>query len=127
METLYRKNRNGRYEPAGVHGTPDLSNGIWLVETKEYSKSLKNLVWRLGDVKPFGDIVDDASLVALEDDLATYLNKIQDENSDEFQAIKEKLFGFMNKVPPAIYNVSMSDMAMIIIEFLRKKIISEKI
>lgn len=37
MEKIYRKLENGRYVEAG-YNIPDISDGIWVVQTKPYSK-----------------------------------------------------------------------------------------
>jgi hypothetical protein len=53
MEKLYRKKKNGRYEEV-IGYTDTLSDGIWLVQTKPYSRSLTSLLWKVGDLKRNG-------------------------------------------------------------------------
>lgn len=125
IDTLYRKKSNGRYEPVGYAGSfPDLSDGIWLVQNKEHSRSFQNLIWRLGEVKPFGDVVDDVSLIALEDELTQWFSAITDKDKDSIE-YREFIEHTMAKDRAEIYNVSMSDLAMGVLNFLRKKLIKK--
>ena len=75
MEKLYRKNSKGRYESIGYNSIPDLSDGIWLVQSSPSSRSVSSLVWKVGDLKRPVDIVTHASLQAVADDLVSYLMK----------------------------------------------------
>lgn len=115
MEKLYRKKANGRYVEDSYGFNEDLSDGIWLVQTKPHSRSVSSLLWKVGELKRPADIVTHASLQALESQLAQYLVKLSDESSEEYKEAKEICGGYM-KAPP-VYNIPASDLVTL---FLRK-------
>ena len=46
MEKVYRKVQKGKrfvYEPIGYNDVPDMSDGIWLVQSSPSSKSMQGL------------------------------------------------------------------------------------
>lgn len=116
METLYRKKKNGRYEKViGYHDV--LSDGIWLVQTKPYSRSLTSLVWKVGDTKRLTDVTTHAALQSYEDDLTDYLMKLTDVNSEEYKnAVEQMGIGWI-KGPIGYSNISARDLCIL---FLRQ-------
>ena len=115
METLYRKKKNGRYEEV-IGYTDTLSDGIWLVQTKPYSRSLTSLVWKVGDTKRLTDVTTHAALQSYEDDLTDYLIKLTDANSDEYKSAVEQMAGWI-KGPIGYSNISARDLCIL---FLRQ-------
>ena len=116
METLYRKKANGRYEEASTAYTDDLSDGVWLVQTKPYSRSITSLFWKVGDLKRVADITTHAALLGFQDQLTTYLSKLTDETSPEYKDAKERLGGYLPG-PVQLGNISASDLCSL---FLRQ-------
>ena len=114
MEKLYRKRSNGRYESIGFNGVPDLTDGIWLVQSKPGWKSSSNLIFRIGDVKGLVDITTHAALQAMSNDLALYVSKLQDESSDEFLDAKE-LLGSWIKGPISISGIASADLSSLLL------------
>jgi hypothetical protein len=115
METLYRKKKNGRYEEV-IGYTDTLSDGIWLVQTKPYSRSLTSLVWKVGDLKRIADVTTHAALQSYEDDLCNYLMKLTDVNSEEYKDAMNQLGGWI-RGPIGYSNISASDLCIL---FLRQ-------
>lgn len=117
METYYRKIKTKgekvKYEPIGVGGMPDLYDGIWMVNTKEHSKSISSVVWRLGGLKEISDVISFVSLFALEDELCRYVLKLTDENSKEFKEANER-FSLGNK-GIGIYNISIANFVSLVL------------
>ena len=114
METLYRKKANGRYEEASIAYTDDLSDGVWLVQTKPCSRSITSLFWKVGDLKRVADVTTHAALLGFQDQLTTYLSKLTDENSPEYKDAKER---FYMHGPIQLGNISTSDLCSL---FLRQ-------
>ena len=114
MEKMYRKLPNGRYEYIGYSGVPDLSDGIWLVQTNPHSRSVSSLIWKVGNLKRPVDIVTHASLQAISDDLASYLMKLGDIDSDEYKEAVEIMGGYI-RGPIHFSNVSASDIVSLLI------------
>lgn len=114
METVYRKKSNGRYVPVQVCSSDLLGDGVWLVQTKDYSKSMTNLVWRLGDIKKPCDVVTHASLQSITDELSRYINRLTDESSNEYKEAKE-LYGGWMRGPIGYSNISSSDLCSLIL------------
>jgi hypothetical protein len=115
MEKLYRKKKNGRYEEV-IGYTDTLSDGIWLVQTKPYSRSLTSLVWKVGDTKRLTDVTTHAALQSYEDDLTDYLMKLTDSNSEEYKSAVEQMDGWI-KGPIGYSNISARDLCIL---FLRQ-------
>ena len=114
MEKMYRKLPSGRYEYIGYSGIPDLSDGIWLVQTNPHSKSTSSLVWKVGDLKRPVDIVTHASLQAISDNIASYLVKLSDVESDEYKEAVEIMGGYI-RGPIHFTNISASDIVSLLI------------
>ena len=114
METLYRKKANGRYEEASTAYTDDLSDGVWLVQTKPYSRSITSLFWKVGDLKRVADVTTHAALQGFQDQLTEYLSKLTDETSPEYKDAKER---FYMHGPVQLGNISTSDLCSL---FLRQ-------
>jgi hypothetical protein len=120
MEKLYRKKDNGKYECVG-YDSVDLHDGIWIVQTTPYSKSLTNLVWRVGELKRPIDIVTHASLQTMEHDVAKYLRNLQDETTIDYQEAKKMLGGYLQgKV--GIIGISTPDLSSLILRQIAIKI-----
>lgn len=123
MEKVYRKVKKGKryvYEPYGYNNVPELTDGIWLIQHSEHSRSQTSLIWKVGDLKRPVDIVTHASLQILEDDLSRYLLKLSDENSEEYKEAKETI-GWPLNTPP-IYNVSPSAIVTLFIREIAKNL-----
>ena len=116
METLYRKKANGRYEETSIAYTDDLSDGVWLVQTKPHSRSITSLFWKVGDLKRVADVTTHAALQGFQDQLTTYLSKLKDETSPEYKDAKERLGGYLSG-PVQLGNISTSDLCSL---FLRQ-------
>ncbi len=116
MEKLYRKLPNGRYEVAELGYTDTLSDGIWLVQNKPYSRSVESLLWKVGDLKKPVDVVTHASLQTLSDTLTEYLMQLSEVDSEEWRDAKKILGGYLNG-GVQFYNVSAHDICSL---FLRK-------
>jgi hypothetical protein len=114
MEDMYRKLPSGRYEKVGYWNIPDLSDGIWLVQTNPHSRLVSSLIWKVGDLKRPVDIVTHASLQAISDDLASYLMKLGDIDSDEYKEAVEIMGGYI-RGPIHFSNVSASDIVSLLI------------
>lgn len=115
MEKLYRKNSNGRYQEV-IGYTDTLSDGIWLVQTKPYSRSISSLVWKVGDLKRIADITTHASLQSYEDDLTNYLIKITDSNSEEYKSAVEQIGNGWIKGPIGYSNISARDLCILFLK-----------
>ena len=116
MEKLYRKGENGRYYPVGFGGSPDISDGIWFVNSGRYSKSMTNAAWRVGDIPKLVDITTHAALQAMENELSQYVLKLTQEDSDEYKEAKE-MYGNWIKGPLGIHEFAISELVSL---FLRK-------
>lgn len=112
MDKLFRK-VGKRYVPVG-YDIPDISDGIWMVQTSPSSKRVTSLLWKVGDIKRPVDVVTHASIQSMEDDVCNYLMKITDENSEEYKEAKEICGGFL-RGPIGFSNISPSDMATLIL------------
>lgn len=112
MEKIYKK-VGKRYVEAG-YNTPDLVDGIWLIQTKKHSRSLSNLVFRIGDLQSPRDIVTQGAMLSMQDELTRYIVSIGDENSQEFKDVKARLGGWVKR-PIEIYNISPSDLSYLIL------------
>jgi len=113
MEKLYRKKENGKYECVG-YDYDNLSDGIWLVQTNPHSKSMTNLMWRVGDIKKPVDLVTHASLQTMEHKISIYLSQLTQESSPEFKELK-KMYGDWVRGPLQINNLSFCDLTSIIL------------
>jgi hypothetical protein len=116
MEARYRKNSKGRYEVCGYETGSEISEGIWMVQSKPSSKSTTSLVWKVGDLKRPVDVVTIAALESFNDDLTRYLMKLTEEGSDELKEAKEILGGYMYGAVQ-YGNISASDLCSL---FLRR-------
>jgi hypothetical protein len=116
MEKLFRKNSKGRYEECGYDVRYDMQDGIWMVQSKPYSKSTTSLVWKVGDLKRPVDVVTIAALESFTDDLTQYLMKLTQEGSEELEEAKEILGGYMYGAV-GYQNISASDLCSL---FLRR-------
>lgn len=114
MEKMYRKLPSGRYEYIGYSGVPDMSDGIWLVQTNPHSRSVSSLIWKVGDLKRPVDIVTHASLHAVADKIVSYLMKLGDIDSNEYKEAVEIMGGYI-RGPIHFANVSASDIVSLLI------------
>jgi len=114
MEDMYRKLPSGRYEKVGYWNVPDLSDGIWLVQSDQSSRRTTSLIWKVGDLKRPVDIVTHASLQAISDDLIRYIMKLSDDQSDEYKEAVDIMGGYI-RGPIHFSNVSASDIVSLLI------------
>jgi hypothetical protein len=114
MEDMYRKLPSGRYEKVGYWNVPDLSDGIWLVQTNPHSRSVSSLIWKVGDLKRPVDIVTHASLQAVADKIVSYLMKLGDIDSDEHKEAVDIMGGYI-RGPIHFSNISASDIVSLLI------------
>lgn len=114
MEDMYRKLPNGRYEKVGYWNVPDLSDGIWLVQSDQSSRRTTSLIWKVGDLKRPVDIVTHASLQAMSDDLTRYIMKLSDVQSDEYKEAIDIMGGYI-RGPIHFSNISASDIVSLLI------------
>lgn len=96
MEKLYRKRENGRYEEYSYGYNRDLSDGIWLVQTRPGCVSTSSLFWKVGDIKRPCDVTTHAAIQALGDDLTKYIMELKDENSNAFKEAKKGFGGYIS-------------------------------
>jgi hypothetical protein len=114
MEDMYRKLPSGRYEKVGYWNVPDLSDGIWLVQSDQSSRRTTSLIWKVGDLKRPVDIVTHASLQAISDDLIRYIMKLSDDQSDEYKEAVDIMGGYI-RGPIHFSNISASDIVSLLI------------
>lgn len=120
MEKLYKKLKNGRYESVGYSGV-DISDGVWLVQSNEFSKSYTSLLWKLSDLKRPVDVTTQAAMFSIADDLANYLYNLGEVDSGEYVHAKEFLAGYLSGAVQ-INNISMQDLSSLILKFIANKI-----
>jgi len=124
MEELYRKQKNGKYKLAGYSGVPDLSDGIWMVQSKEACKTTSNLLLRISDLKRPVDVTTQAAMFSIGDELSAYLLALNDQNTEEWKHAKEFLAGWLSG-EVNITNISMYDLSSLILKFIANKIEKE--
>lgn len=125
MEKLYRKKENGRYEEYTYGYRGELSDGIWLVQHRPGCTSISSLFWKVGDIKRPCDVTTHAAIHAMGDELAKYLMKLTDEESEEYKDVKRTHGGFI-KGPLGFQNFSASDLIQSILKQIALKIEDEK-
>ena len=106
---------------AGYTSVPDLTDGIWLVQNMPNVKSKTSLIWRVGDLKRPVDVVTHASLQTMTDDLASYLSRLGDPESNEFKEANE-ICSHQLGSGIRYYNVSASDLCSLFIREISKKL-----
>lgn len=116
-EQLYRK-VGKKYLPVDYVDRTELSDGVWLIQTKSFSKSFTSLAWKLGDLKRPVDVATQSAILALNDIIAQYLVELSDENSEEFKALEAS--GILKKAPQ-FFNISASDFAFLILKRLAEE------
>jgi hypothetical protein len=112
MEKIYKKVGN-RYVEAG-YNSPDLVDGIWLVQSKEHSKSMTNMVFRVGDLKNPRDVITQGALMSIQDDISSYVVKLTKEDTQEFKDLKNQYKGWVHG-PLGVYNISIGDFVSVIL------------
>jgi hypothetical protein len=106
METTYKK--VGRKYVSIGYNIPDITDGIWIVQSTPYSKSITSLAWKVGDLKRPVDVVTHATIQTIGDELVQYITKLSQEDSPEFKEIT-KHYGHYIRGPVGLYNISPSD------------------
>ena len=119
MEQLYRK-VGKRYVSAG-YNMPDLSDGIWLVQSKPGIKSISSLVYKIGDVKKPINLVTRASLFTLSDGLASFISDLTKGGTPAAEAMKERL-GDWVRGDVSISGIAPYDLADEILNFIASKV-----
>ncbi len=117
MEQYFIK-QGRKYVPAGVD-YPNLHDGIWLV-TKN-TKRACNLVYYIGDLEKPANLQNHAFLQSFSDDLGMYIQKIQDNQSNEFKDAKNTLGGWIQE-QIKISGISSNDLATLLMRFLSEKL-----
>ena len=125
MEKVYRKDEKGRYHSVGYNDVVDLPDGIWLIQSNPSSKSITNMVWKVGDVKRPVDVVTHASLQAMGRELCSYVQKLSDVQSQEYKDA-EKICGGYLKGAVNFTNVSPADLVSLMLRQIAFKIESEQ-
>ena len=120
LEKVYRK-VGRKYVECGYNNIPDISDGIWIISSKPYSKSYSSLFWKVGDLKRPVDVVTHASLQQMSDDLASYLIKLGDTNSNEYRMAKEKCGGYLQGAV-SYCNISASDLCSLFLSEIASKL-----
>lgn len=113
IEKVYRK-VGRKYVECGYNNIPDISDGIWIVSSKPYSKGYSSVFWRVGDLKRPVDVVTHAALQTMSDDIARYMMNLCKEESEEYKDAKEVCGGYLHGVP-SFYNISAGDMASLLL------------
>lgn len=121
MEKLYRKKENGRYEEYTYGYKGELGDGIWLVQTKPYSKSYSSLFWKVGDIKRPCDVTTHVSIQSMGDDIVEYVQKLKNKDSEEFAEAKDIMGGYIGG-ELQIGNFSTSDLVQLILRKVALKI-----
>lgn len=99
----------------------DISDGVWLVQSNEFSKSYTSLLWKLSDLKRPVDVTTQAAMFSIADDLANYLYNLGKVDSGEYVHAKEFLAGYLSGAVQ-ISNISMQDLSSLILKFIANKI-----
>lgn len=120
MEKVYRK-VGRKYVECGYNNIPDISDGIWIVSSKPYSKSYSSVFWKVGDLKRPVDVVTHASLQQMSDDLANYLLRLGDQNSSEWKQAKEKLGSYLSG-SVSYHNICASDLSTLFMAHIASKL-----
>ena len=115
MEKVYRK-IGRKYVECGYNNIPDISDGIWLVQSKPGSKGYSSVFWKVGNIERPVDVVTHAALQSIEEDLSMYLRKLGDTDSKEYKEATELAGGYIQG-PISYYNVSAADLCSL---FLRR-------
>lgn len=113
MEKVYRK-VGRKYESCGYNNTPDLSDGIWMVQSKPHSSSMSSMIWKIGNIDRPCDVLTHAALQSISDDIAQYVVRLSDATSSEFIEAKDNSGGYI-KEPIGFYNISASDITSLIL------------
>jgi len=117
MKTYYVKDDNGRYVPVG-YNSPDFGEGLYFRQHQKYGKRTTSIAYWVGSgPKEPVDVNRLVSLMKLDEDLARYIGKIQDETTPEYKQLKEDCGGFV-KEAPKIYNISHQDLAAAVLRWL---------
>jgi len=115
MEKVYRK-VGRKYISCGYNNIPDISDGIWLVQSKEGNKSYSSVFWKVGNIERPIDITTHAALQSIEEDLSKYLINLGKADSKEFIEAKEIAGRYLTE-PIGYYNISASQLCSL---FLRR-------
>jgi hypothetical protein len=119
MEKLYRKLPNGKYESVG-YNLPDVPEGFYFKQNTKHGSRLTSINYWLGSSpKEPVDLNTLVNIMSLDNDLADYLGKVEDEKSQEFKQLKEES-GFI-KGSLKLYNISRQDLALIVLRWIYNK------
>lgn len=108
--TYYIKDKKGRYVSVG-YNAPNMGDGLYFRQHDKNSTRTTSVAYWVGTgpQEPV-DVNRLISLMKLDEGLAGWLNKIQDQNSPEYKQLEADSGGYV-KVAPKIYNISMQDLA----------------
>lgn len=123
MQQYYIK-KGKKFIPAGWN-CPNLPEGVYFHQKEPNGSRTTSLNWWVG-TNPSQPI--DMNLLIqvlrLDDSLARYLNKIQ-EDSPEFQALKADAVGHITE-PPKIFNISPHELAVAVLRFVYEELKTAK-
>jgi hypothetical protein len=121
METLYKRNSDGTYEPASVGFYNDLPDGIWIIQTKKSSKGYTSAAYMAGKIQDPCDLITLASIQSMSDEISQFLIRLTEEDSEEWQDAKETLGGYLQG-PVSFYNISPNDLGTLVLRQVAKRI-----
>ena len=117
MEKLYKK-VGRRYVEVG-YDIPDISDGFYFTQkTKSGRRTTSVLYWLGKNPKEPVDLDFLADIMQFDDELAKYLTKLCEEDSEEFKELKE---GNYINLPLSFYNISPYHLAQCVLRFLYNK------
>lgn len=117
MEKLYRK-VGRRYVEVG-YDIPDINDGFYFTQkTKSGRRTTSVLYWLGKSPKEPVDLEFLADIMQFDNELAKYLMKLCEEDSEEFKELKESN---NIKEPLKFYNISSYDLAQCVLRFLYNK------
>ena len=122
MEEIFRKvklpNGKHKYVSIGYEYNRDvIPQGIWLVTRTPGSMGMTGLIYKIGDIKQ-ADIMLHGNLQAYSNEVASYLSRLTDVNDTIEQKEAKEILGAYYQDNPAIYNISMGDLASLILRKL---------
>lgn len=120
-EEYFVKDRSGRYRSIGTAAPEVLYDGLYFHQKQRTGSRTTSIQhWVGADPKQPVDVLRLVDIMKNDEDVANYLMRLQDGNSEEFKKLKRDSHGWV-KDPLRIFNISMSDLAQAILRFLYEK------